>query len=55
MVFQAASLFPMSIFENIAYGVRLEHGLSRDDVAQRVESALTRADLWQETCRDRID
>ncbi len=48
MVFQAPSLFPMSIFENVAYGVRLEHGLSRDDVAQRVESALTRADLWQE-------
>jgi phosphate transport system ATP-binding protein len=48
MVFQKPTPFPMSIYENIAFGVRLYEKLSRADLDQRVESALRRAAIWDE-------
>lgn len=54
MVFQKPTPFPMSIYENIAFGVRLYENLSRAEMAERVERALTRAALWDEA-KDRLD
>jgi phosphate transport system ATP-binding protein len=48
MVFQKPTPFPMSIFENIAFGVRLFEKLGRGELEERVEWALTRAALWSE-------
>jgi phosphate transport system ATP-binding protein len=48
MVFQKPTPFPMSIFDNVAYGVRLYETLSKSDMAGRVEEALRRAALWDE-------
>src|SRR5260221_14419884 len=48
MVFQKPTPFPMSIYDNIAFGVRLFERLSKRDMDDRVESALTRAALWTE-------
>jgi phosphate transport system ATP-binding protein len=48
MVFQKPTPFPMSIYENIAFGVRLYERLSRSDLDMRVEQALRRAALWDE-------
>ena len=48
MVFQKATPFPMSIFENVAYGIRLYDRLSGSELADRVENALRRAALWDE-------
>ena len=48
MVFQKASPFPKSIFDNVAYGLRLEHRLSRREIAEKVEHSLRRAALWDE-------
>jgi phosphate transport system ATP-binding protein len=48
MVFQKPTPFPMSIYENIAFGVRLFERLSRGQMDERVEMALTRAALWKE-------
>jgi len=48
MVFQKATPFPMSIYDNIAFGVRLFEDLSRARMEERVEWALTRAALWTE-------
>ena len=48
MVFQKPTPFPMSIYENIAFGVRLHEGLSRGQMDERVEWALRRAALWSE-------
>jgi len=48
MVFQKPTPFPMSIYENIAFGVRLYEKLSRNELTSRVESALRRAALWEE-------
>jgi phosphate transport system ATP-binding protein len=48
MVFQKPTPFPMSIYENIAFGVRLYENLSKADTDARVESALRRAALWDE-------
>ena len=50
MVFQAPSPFPMSIGENIAYGIRLQERLTRRDLDVRIEEALTRAALFDERC-----
>ncbi len=54
MVFQKATPFPMSIYDNIAFGVKLHEKLSRADMDQRVEWSLTRAALWGEV-RDRLN
>jgi phosphate transport system ATP-binding protein len=48
MVFQKPTPFPMSIYENIAFGIRLYEKLSRSELDGRVESALRRAALWEE-------
>ncbi|MCG6954258.1 MAG: phosphate ABC transporter ATP-binding protein PstB [Betaproteobacteria bacterium] len=48
MVFQKPTPFPMSIYENIAFGVRLFERLPKRDMDERVEWALSRAALWDE-------
>src|SRR6476620_5453259 len=48
MVFQKPTPFPMSIYENIAFGVRLYEDLSRGEMDERVEWALKKAALWNE-------
>jgi phosphate transport system ATP-binding protein len=48
MVFQKPTPFPMSIYENIAFGIRLYERLPRVELDKRVESALRRAALWEE-------
>src|SRR5205814_7528197 len=48
MVFQKPTPFPMSIYDNIAFGIRLYERLPRAEVDRRVESALRRAALWDE-------
>jgi phosphate transport system ATP-binding protein len=48
MVFQKPTPFPMSIYENIAFGVRLYEKISKAEMDSRVESALKRAALWTE-------
>ncbi|MCS6892378.1 MAG: phosphate ABC transporter ATP-binding protein PstB [Rhodovarius sp.] len=53
MVFQKPTPFPMTIYENIAFGVRLHEKLSKKQMDERVEWALTRAALWNEV-KDRL-
>jgi phosphate transport system ATP-binding protein len=48
MVFQKPTPFPMSIYDNIAFGIRLYERLPRAELDERVESALRRAALWDE-------
>jgi phosphate transport system ATP-binding protein len=48
MVFQAPTPFPMSVYDNIAFGVRLYERLSRRQMEERVEWALKKAALWDE-------
>jgi phosphate transport system ATP-binding protein len=48
MVFQKPTPFPMTIFDNIAFGIDLYEKLSRSEMEGRVESALRRAALWEE-------
>ena len=48
MVFQKPTPFPMSIYENIAFGIRLYEKLSKSELDDRVEIALKRAALWGE-------
>jgi len=53
MVFQKPTPFPKSIYENVIFGVRLHEKLSKADLDERVEWALTRAALWGEV-KDRL-
>jgi phosphate transport system ATP-binding protein len=48
MVFQRSNPFPSSIFDNVAYGLRLNHQLSRAELELKVEEALRVAGLWEE-------
>ncbi|MFC3340383.1 phosphate ABC transporter ATP-binding protein PstB [Paracandidimonas soli] len=48
MVFQKPTPFPMSIYDNVAFGVRLFEKLSKGEMDERVEWALTKAALWNE-------
>jgi phosphate transport system ATP-binding protein len=48
MVFQKPTPFPMSVFENVAFGLRLAGGIRRADLKARVESALRDAAIWDE-------
>jgi phosphate transport system ATP-binding protein len=48
MVFQKPVPFPMTIFENVAYGIRHHERLSKAEMASRVEAALRQAALWDE-------
>ncbi|MCE2679061.1 MAG: phosphate ABC transporter ATP-binding protein PstB [Burkholderiales bacterium] len=54
MVFQKPTPFPMSIYENIAFGVRLYEKLSRAAMDERVEWALKKAALWNEV-KDKLN
>lgn len=48
MVFQKPTPFPMSIYDNVAFGVRLYEKLSKSEMDERVEWALRKAALWTE-------
>ena len=54
MVFQKPTPFPMSIYDNVAFGVRLYEDLSRGEMDDRVEWALTKAALWKEV-KDKLN
>lgn len=54
MVFQRPTPFPMSIFDNIAYGVRLRENLSKSELEERVVWALQKAALWDDV-KDKLD
>jgi phosphate transport system ATP-binding protein len=49
MVFQKPTPFPMTIYENIAFGVRLYEKLPKSEMDDRVEWALRKAAIWEET------
>ncbi|QTL04878.1 phosphate ABC transporter ATP-binding protein PstB [Aquabacter sp. L1I39] len=53
MVFQKPTPFPMSIYDNIAFGVRLHERLNKSQMDERVESCLRKAAIWEET-KDRL-
>lgn len=48
MIFQKPTPFPMSILENVAFGLRLHYRLTKGELADRVEEALSGAALWDE-------
>jgi len=48
MIFQKPTPFPMTVFENVAYGLRLHYRLGRAEMELRVERALRAAALWDE-------
>ncbi|MBB4570496.1 phosphate ABC transporter ATP-binding protein PstB [Rhizobium leucaenae] len=48
MVFQKPTPFPMSIYENVAFGIRLYEKISKAEMDARVEAALTETALWSE-------
>jgi phosphate transport system ATP-binding protein len=48
MVFQKSNPFPKSIFDNVAYGLRVNGGLSRSQIEEQVEKSLVRSALWDE-------
>ena len=52
MVFQRPNPFPLSVYENIAYGPKIHH-LSEGDLDQRVETALRQTGLW-DTLKDKL-
>jgi phosphate transport system ATP-binding protein len=54
MVFQKPTPFPMTIYENIAFGVRLYEKLSKSELDGRVEVALQRSAIWDEV-KDKLD
>ncbi len=54
MVFQKPTPFPMSIYDNIAFGVRLFENLSRVEMDERVEWALKKSALWNEV-KDKLN
>ena len=54
MVFQKATPFPMSIYDNIAFGVRLFERLPKGQMEERVEWALQKAALWEEV-KDKLN
>ena len=54
MIFQKPTPFPMSVFENVAYGIRLHYRVQKNELAQKVEEALKAAALWDEV-KDNLD
>ena len=54
MVFQKPTPFPMSIYDNVAFGIKLYESLSKIELDQRVEWALQKAALWNEV-KDKLD
>ena len=53
MVFQQPNPFPMSIYENVAYGPKIHGGLPKSELDERVEKSLQGAALWDEV-KDRL-
>lgn len=53
MVFQTPTPFALSIYDNVAFGLRLHEKLARGELARRVEECLTRSGLWEEV-KDRL-
>jgi phosphate transport system ATP-binding protein len=53
MVFQKSNPFPKTIFDNVAYGLRIEGEYSKNEIAERVEKSLKDAALWDEVA-DRL-
>nr|WP_039975755.1 phosphate ABC transporter ATP-binding protein PstB [Vibrio jasicida] len=54
MVFQKPTPFPMSIYDNMAFGLKIQGTFSKEEIKDRVESALKRAHLWEEV-KDKLD
>ncbi|HEX4105620.1 MAG TPA: phosphate ABC transporter ATP-binding protein PstB [Rhizomicrobium sp.] len=54
MVFQKPTPFPMSIYDNVAFGIKLYERLPRSEMEGRIEDALTRAALWGEV-KDKLN
>src|SRR5207249_3002665 len=54
MVFQKPTPFPMTIYENIAFGIRLYERLSKSELDERVERALRGSALWDEV-KDKLN
>ncbi|MEJ2683463.1 MAG: phosphate ABC transporter ATP-binding protein PstB [Candidatus Sulfobium sp.] len=54
MVFQKPTPFPMTIFDNIAYGLRLKGVRKRSELSERVEKALKNAAIWDEV-KDKLN
>ena len=54
MVFQKPNPFPKSIFENVAYGLRVHGNNDKKDLERRVEASLKEAALWDEV-KDKLD
>jgi phosphate transport system ATP-binding protein len=54
MVFQKPTPFSMSIFDNVAFGLRLSRRISRSELGDRVEEALRAAAMWEEV-KDKLD
>ena len=54
MIFQRPTPFPMSVFDNVAYGMRLHFKLRKNEIAERVEAALRGASLWDEV-KDKLN
>ncbi|MFP3866704.1 MAG: phosphate ABC transporter ATP-binding protein PstB [Desulfobacteraceae bacterium] len=48
MIFQKPTPFPMSVFDNVAFGLKMHYRMSKSEMADRVEEALQRAALWDE-------
>jgi phosphate transport system ATP-binding protein len=53
MVFQKPNPFPMSIFDNVAYGLRVQNNKNKKEISKIVEESLKKADLWEEV-KDRL-
>jgi phosphate transport system ATP-binding protein len=54
MIFQKPTPFPMSVSENVAYGLRLHYRLNRQELMERIEKALKKAALWDEV-KDKLN
>jgi len=54
MIFQKPTPFPMSVFDNVAYGLKLHYKLSKSELRERVEKALRQAALWDEV-KDKLN
>jgi len=48
MIFQKPTPFPMSVFDNVAYGLKLHFKLKKKEISERVEKTLRRVSLWDE-------
>jgi len=48
MIFQKPTPFPMTVFDNVAYGLKMHYSISKSEIEERVEAALKSAALWDE-------